>query len=460
MRGLAARRAGAFMNPGGEAAAAPRPHLSTLDAVMIIVGIVIGGGIFALPPAIAGLAGTPGWMWAAWAGGALLSLAGALCYAEMASAFPHAGGDYHFLTRAYGRDVSFFFGWARATVILTGSIAMLAFVCGDYLSRLAPLGAHSSAIHAALVVVALTAVNLLGLRESARTQNILTALEVGGVVLVIFAGLLASGPAAIPAASAAAPAGGVPAMFGLALVFVLFTFGGWNEAAYISAEVRGGQRAILRVLVISIAVLALVYGLFVLALVHALGFEGLKASQAVGADVLKAALGPAGEAVIAAMVAIAALTSINATMIVGARNNYALAHDWPLFAFMRRWHGPRNTPVVALLVQSGIALLLVVFAAVEKGGVKTMVEFTAPVFWGFLVLVGVGLFVLRRRYPGVARPFRVPLYPVLPIAFIATCAYLFHSSVAYAQSQGAVRISFYVMGVGLAAWAVARLRAH
>jgi len=241
---------------------------------------------------------------------------------------------------------------------------------------------------------------------------------------------------------------------------VLFTFGGWNEAAYISAEVRGGQRAILRVLVISIAVLALVYGLFVLALVHALGFEGLKASQAVGADVLKAALGPAGEAVIAAMVAVAALTSINATMIVGARNNYALAHDWPLLAFMRRWHGPRNTPVAALLVQSGIALLLVAFAAVEKGGVKTMVEFTAPVFWGFLVLVGVGLFVLRRRYPGVARPFRVPWYPVLPLAFIATCAYLFHSSVAYAQSQGAVRISFYVMAVGLAAWAVARLRAH
>jgi len=448
------------MSPANETAAAPRPHLSTLDAVMIIVGIVIGGGIFALPPAIAGLAGTPGWMWAAWAGGALLSLAGALCYAEMASSFPHAGGDYHFLTRAYGRDVSFFFGWARATVILTGSIAMLAFVCGDYLSRLVPLGTYSSAIHATLVVAALTAVNLFGLRESARTQNLLTTLEVGGVVLVIFAGLLATGPAAVPAAPAADASGGVPAMFGLALVFVLFTYGGWNEAAYISAEVRGGQRAILRVLVISIAVLTLVYGLFVYALVHALGFAGLQASQAVGADVLKAALGPAGEAFIAAAVAIAALTSINATMIVGARNNYALAHDWPILAFMRRWHGPRNTPVVAVLVQSGIALLLVAFAAVEKGGVKTMVEFTAPVFWGFLVLVGVGLFVLRRRYPGVARPFRVPLYPFLPLAFVATCAYLFYSSVTYAQSQGAVRISFYVMGAGLAAWVIARLRAR
>ena len=166
------------MTSPAEDRAAPRPHLSTLDAVMIIVGIVIGGGIFALPSTIAGLAGSPGWMWAAWAGGAALTLAGALCYAEMAAAFPHAGGDYHFLTRAYGRDVSFFFGWARVSVILTGSIAMLAFVCGDYLARVAGLGAHSPAIYAALVIVALTVVNALGLRESARMQNVLTAVEV------------------------------------------------------------------------------------------------------------------------------------------------------------------------------------------------------------------------------------------------------------------------------------------
>ena len=398
-------------------------------------------------------------MWAAWAGGAALTLAGALCYAEMAAAFPHAGGDYHFLTRAYGRDVSFFFGWARVSVILTGSIAMLAFVCGDYLARVAGLGAHSPAIYAALVIVALTVVNALGLRESARMQNVLTAVEVAGVLLVIVAGFMIGGPAPAAAPAAAAADGGMPAMFGLALVFVLFTFGGWNEAAYISAEVRGGQRAILRVLVISIGVLALIYGLFVLALVTGLGFEGLKASKAVGADVLLAAFGPAGETLIAALVAMAALTSINATMIVGARSNYALGQDWPLLSFMSRWHGRRNTPIVALLVQSGVALLLVAFAAVEQGGVKTMVEFTAPVFWGFLVLVGIGLIVLRARCAHVARPFRVPLYPVLPLAFIATCGYLFYSSVAYAQSQGAVRISFYVMGAGLVAWLVARLRA-
>jgi basic amino acid/polyamine antiporter, APA family len=434
---------------------APQPALSIFDAVMIITGIVIGGGIFALPPAIAGLTGSFDWMLIAWGAGAALTLVGALCYAEMASAFPHAGGDYHFLTRAFGRDLSFFFGWARVTVILTGSIAMLGFVCGDYLTRVLDLGTYSSAIYAALIVVALTLVNIAGLRESARTQNVLTALEVGGLLLVVLAGLMVSAPA--PAApAAAASSGGMPAMFGLALVFVLFTFGGWNEAAYISAEVKGGQRAILKVLVISILILTAIYLVFVLALVKGLGFEGLKASQAVGADVMRAAFGPLGEKLIGTMVAVAALTSINATMIVGARNNFALGQDWPLLSFMSKWHGVRNVPVIALLVQSGIALLLVAVAAVEKGGVATMVEFTAPVFWGFLVLVGIGFFVLRFRYAQVARPFKVPGYPILPIAFIATCGYLFYSSLAYAQSRNALHWAAYLMIAGLIAWLFAR----
>jgi amino acid transporter len=437
----------------------PKPALSTFDAVMIIVGIVIGGGIFALPPAIAGLTGSLDWMLIAWGAGAALTLVGALCYAEMAAAFPHAGGDYHFLTRAFGRDLSFFFGWARVTVILTGSIAMLGFVCGDYLTRVLDLGPYSSAIYAAVIIVALTAVNVAGLKESARTQNVLTAVEVSGLLLVVLAGLMVTAPESAAAASAApAASSGLPAMFGLALVFVLFTFGGWNEAAYISAEVKGGQRAILKVLVISIVILTAIYLVFVLALVKGLGFDGLKASKAVGADIMRAAFGPVGEKLIGAMVAVAALTSINATMIVGARNNFALGQDWPLLSFMSRWHGQRNAPVIALLVQGAIALLLVAVAAVEKGGVKTMVEFTAPVFWGFLVLVGIGFFVLRFKYAHVARPFKVPLYPILPIAFIATCGYLFYSSVTYAQSQNAVQISFYVMGVGLIAWIAARLK--
>jgi amino acid transporter len=440
------------------APAAPRPVLSVFDAVMITVGIVIGAGIFKTPSMVAGVTGTVDWMLIAWVLGGVLSLVGALCYAELASSFPSAGGDYHFLSRAYGRDLSFFFAWARVAVITTGSIALLAFVFGDYMSRVLSLGPNSSAIYAALTVIVLTAINLLGLRESARTQNILTILEVSGLVLVAVAGLIATAPAAAPAAPAVAAASpnAIPPMFGLAMVFVLLTYGGWNEAAYISAEVKGGPRGIVRTLVLSIVVITAVYVAFVLAVLNGLGLEGMKSSKAVGADVMQAAFGPFGAQLIGVIVGVATLTSINATMIVGARTNYALGRDWPLLAFIGQWHGTRHVPVVAFLVQGAIALALVAFGALQKDGFSAMVEFTAPVFWFFFLLTGVGLFVLRFREPHVARPFKVPLYPILPLVFVITCGYLFYSSVTYAQSQQAVHVTFWVMGFGAVAWAVMR----
>jgi basic amino acid/polyamine antiporter, APA family len=440
------------------APAAPRPVLSVFDAVMITVGIVIGAGIFKTPSMVAGVTGAVDWMLIAWVLGGVLSLIGALCYAELASSFPSAGGDYHFLSRAYGKDLSFFFAWARVAVITTGSIALLAFVFGDYMSRVLSLGPNSSAIYAALTVIVLTAINLFGLRESARTQNILTILEVSGLVLVAVAGLIAVAPAVTPAAPAAATSpNAIPPMFGLAMVFVLLTYGGWNEAAYISAEVKGGPRGIVRTLVLSILVITAIYVAFVLAVLNGLGLEGMKNSKAVGADVMQAAFGPFGAQLIGVIVGVATLTSINATMIVGARTNYALGRDWPLLAFIGQWHGTRHVPVVAFVVQGAIALALIAFGALQKDGFSAMVEFTAPVFWFFFLLTGVGLFILRFREPHVARPFKVPLYPILPLIFVITCGYLFYSSVTYAQSQQAVHITFWVMGFGLAAWVLMRV---
>ena len=437
--------------------AAPRPVLSVFDGAMIVVGIVIGAGIFRTPSMVAGVTGSVDWMLIAWVLGGVLSLIGALCYAELASAFPNAGGDYHFLTRAYGRDVSFFFGWARVAVITTGSIALLAFVFGDYMSRVVSLGPNSSAIYAALTVIVLTALNIIGLRQSSRAQNVLTILEVTGLLLVILAGLLATAPAAAPTAVTATPSAGVPALFGLAMVFVLLTYGGWNEGAYISAEVKGGPRAIVRTLVLAIAVITLVYTAFVLAVLNGLGLAGMQASKAVGADVMQAAFGPLGAQLIGVIVGIATLTSINATMIVGARTNYALGRDWPQLSFMSQWHGARNVPLVAFFVQGAIALALIGFGALQKDGFSAMVEFTAPVFWFFFLLTGLALFVLRFREPTAARPFKVPLYPILPIVFIATCGYLFYSSVIYAQSKQAVSIAMYVMLAGLFVWGLLRL---
>ena len=435
--------------------ATPRPVLSVFDGAMIVVGIVIGAGIFRTPSMVAGVTGSVEWMLTAWMLGGVLTLVGALCYAELASTFPNAGGDYHFLTRAYGRDISFFFAWARVAVITTGSIALLAFVFGDYMSRVVSLGPNSSAIYAALTVIVLTVLNIIGLRESSRAQNVLTILEVTGLLLVTLAGILATAPAAAPAASATSS--GMPPLFGLAMVFVLLTYGGWNEGAYISAEVKGGPRAIVRTLVLAIVVITVVYLAFVLAVLNGLGLAGMKESKAVGADVMQAAFGPSGAQIIGVIVGIATLTSINATMIVGARTNYALGRDWPQLAFMSQWQGARNVPMVAFFVQGGIALALIAFGALQKDGFSAMVEFTAPVFWFFFLLTGIALIVLRLREPTIARPFKVPLYPILPIVFIGTCGYLFYSSVTYAQSKQAVGIALYVMLAGLVVWALMRL---
>jgi APA family basic amino acid/polyamine antiporter len=433
-----------------------RPVLSVFDATMITVGIVIGAGIFETPAAVASSAGSMGLMMVAWVLGGVLSFVGALTYAELATAHPSTGGDYTFLTRAFGRNVSFLFAWARTMVIVTGSIALIGFILGDYLTRLFSLGPYSSAIYAGIAVVLLTAINLAGLRESARMQNVLTLLEIGGVLAVAAAGfILGAGAEPVAPAAPAVSGGGA---FGLAMVFVLLTYGGWNDAAYVSAEVKGGPGAIIRTLLVSISIITVVYLLFVFGISQALGFEGLTQSKAVGVDVVERLLGPAAGQLIGVIVAVAALTSMNSTMIVGGRLNYSVANDWPVFGFLGRWHSERSTPVTGFLVQAGITLALIFFGALEKHGFSALVEFSAPVFWFFFMLSGIALLVLRRKEPDTPRPFKVPLYPLVPLVFICTCAYLFYSSIRYAQSQNASFIALGVMASGAVVWAVIRLR--
>src|SRR5262245_43656170 len=218
--------------------AKPTPALSVFDAVVLIVGIVVGAGIFKTPSLVASAAGSESAVLLLWVVGGAISLLGALCYAELVTTYPSPGGDYYFLRKAYGKSPAFLFAWSRMSVLQTGSIALLAFVFGDYASQIFSLGSRSSAIFAALLIVLLTAINLAGLRQGKSTQKVLTAAEVGGLLLVIGVGFFLPRAAGPPIVSE--PAHG-PSGVGLALVFILLTYGGWNEAAYISAEVRGSR---------------------------------------------------------------------------------------------------------------------------------------------------------------------------------------------------------------------------
>jgi amino acid transporter len=433
---------------GAATANQPRATLSLFDAVAMIVGLIVGAGIFGTPSIVAGATGSESMLFTAWIAGGVFSIIGALCYAELATAFPSAGGEYHFLQRAFGRSLAFLYGWARMTVIVAGSIAVFAYLFGDYMSRIVNLGAYSSAVWAALVVAVLTTVNYLGIREGKATQNVFTVLEVGGLVLIIVAGLVLAAPAA-PAAPAAAGAGQpwyMGAGIGSAMVFVLFTYGGWNDAAYISAEVRDRERNMVRALLLAIGVVTLLYVLVNLAYLKGLGYDAMARSNAVAADLLKSVWGTAGEKLIACMIAIAALTSVNGLMIVGARSNYALGRDWPMLGFLGRWDEASGSPRIAMLVQGVIALALVGLGAIQNAGFKGLVEYSLPVFWGFFLLVGVALFVLRAREPDAPRPFRVPFYPVVPALFVLMCGYLLYSSLAYHRTHALVGLGVLAVG--------------
>ena len=441
-----------------QTSAAPRQTLSVTDACAMIVGLIVGAGIFGTPSIVAGAVGDSSTLYAVWIAGGVFSIIGALCYAELATAFPSAGGEYHFLQRAFGRSLAFLYGWARMTVIVAGSIAVFAYLFGDYLSRVINLGTYSSAIWAALVVVVLTAVNYRGIREGKATQNLFTVLEVGGLLLIIVAGLFFAAPpaAAVPAVAGADQPWYMGAGIGSAMIFVLFTYGGWNDAAYISAEVRDRERNMARALLIAISLVALLYVLVNFAYLKGLGYDQMARSNAVAADLLKAVWGPTGEKVIAIMIAIAALTSVNGSMIVGARSNYALGRDWPMLGFLGKWDEASGSPRNAMLVQGVIALALVGLGAIQNAGFKGLVEYSLPVFWGFFLLTGIALFVLRAKEPDAPRPFRVPFYPVVPAIFVLMCGYLLYSSLTYHRAHALVGLG--VLAVGALVLIVAKIK--
>lgn len=430
----------------------PLRTLSTLDVVCLIIGTVIGAGIFKAPSVVAGQMDSALEFLLIWIVGGLISIAGALCYAELATSHPHPGGEYHYLSKAFGKRIAFFYAWARSTVIITGSIAILAITLGDYMTTIWPLGAYSNYLWAMLSIVATSALNLLGIRESTRTQNALTVLEVLGIMAIVYAGFAQQGIVSMGDLLARQDS---QSHYGLAMVFVLLTFGGWSEVSYLSAEVKDGRRGMSRALVLGLVAVTVLYVLANLAYLNALGLQGMAQSKAVASDVFTLAFGKESAMVFSVIVILSCLNSLNATMIFGARSNFALGQDFRTFAWLGHWHGSGN-PRNSLIVQMLIALAVVVLAIVTHQGFEAVVEFTAPVFWGFILLVGVALIVLRQREPDLHRSFRVPLYPWLPLAFIAVTGWMLWSSLVYTGLGAWVGAAVLACGLIPLAWEASR----
>lgn len=423
--------------------------LSVLDVVALTVGVVVGASIFRTPSDVAGSAGSPLLTLAVWGVGGVVSLIGALCYAELASAYPHAGGDYHYFQRAFGDWMAFLFAWARLAVIQTGSIALLGFVFGDYASELWSLGAYSSSIYAAIAVTVLTATNVAGVRLSKTTQRALTGGTILGLLVIIVAGF-AFAPETVVAEAGSSSSSFTSSAFGMAMVFVLLTYGGWNEAAYVSGEMRNVQRDMVRALLISIGLITTLYILVNWAYLNVLGVGGMSETDAVAAELMRTTLGEPGAIALSLFVAVAALSSTNATIFTGARTSFALGRDTSLFSLLGVWNDQSDTPANALWVQGAVTLSLVgVGAYTGEEGFRSMVDYTAPVFWLFFLATGVSLFVLRQTEPGVDRPFQVPLYPITPILFCLASAYMLWSSLAYTGEGALLGAGVLLAGVPL-----------
>jgi APA family basic amino acid/polyamine antiporter len=400
----------------------PKELLSVTDGVFLMAGMVIGVGIFKAPSIVAGNSSSAAEFLLIWLFGGVISLCGALVYAELAARHPGTGGEYTFLTRGLGRAAGFLFAWSRMTVIQTGAIAAVAFVFGEYATQVAPLGTYSTAIWAAVSVGALTLLNLAGTLQSKTLQKVMEIILIASLLGLAVLGMTSSGTAPPPKP----PSGGA---LDFALLFVLFTYGGWNEAAYLGGEVKDPARNMLKVLVLGIVAVTALYLLVNIGYLAALGLSGIAGSKAVAADVMRMALGEKGAAVLALIVCVSALTTINAAIFTGARTTYAMGQDFPAFRHLGAWRESGSTPANALFLQGAITLVLVGLSAATPDGFSAMVAYTAPVFWTFFLLTGLCLFILRRQKQEAL--FRVPAAPLIGGAFCLMCAFMLWKSVAY-----------------------------
>lgn len=408
--------------------AQPRALLSVPDGIFLMVGMVIGVGIFKAPSIVAGNTASAMEFLGAWLLGGLVSLCGALVYAELASRYPHTGGEYSFLARGFGRGAAFLFAWSRMTVIQTGAIAAVAFVFGDYASEIIRLGDKSSAIWAGIGIIALTALNLAGTLQTKSLHKVMEIILISALVLLAAAALFTTGS---PKPEAASSAGNLS--FGLAMIFVLLTYGGWNEAVYISGEVKDARRNMTPILIWGIVAVTALYLFVNIGYLVALGLGGMASSKAVGADVMRLIAGDKGAVLIALIVCVSAFTTMNAAIFTGARTTFAMGQDFKLFARLGSWRESSSTPANALIVQGLVSLALVAVGSATPDGFSAMVAYTSPVFWTFFLLTTTTLFIFRAR-GGEAPVFKVTLFPVIPPIFIAVCGYMLWSSIDYIRN--------------------------
>ena len=399
-------------------------QLGLFSATMMVIGGIIGSGIFRNPAEVARIVRTPMLVYLVWGMGAVIALIGAFVFAELGARRPRAGGGYAYLREAFGPLAGFMYAWALLLVMATGAIAAVAMTFAGYAATL--LGWPESAQQplAAGAIVLLTAINIWGVRPAAWTQNLFTILKLAAIAALVVAALSAPQGGQTELASSTLPQTGLVLTLGAALVPVLFAFGGWQQTNFVAEEMVAPERDLPRALIIGVLVVVAAYLLVNVAYLRSLGISGLAGSSAPAADTMAAIAGDAGRRLIAAGIVASTFGFLNLVILVSPRVYQAMARDGLFFASFARLHPTWRTPVSAIVLQGAWAVGLLF--SKHYGELLDYVVFGDWIFFG---LTAASLFVLRRRDGGRPVPSATPLHPASTLVFIAAAIYVVIGSV-------------------------------
>lgn len=405
------------------------------DLTLLVVGVVIGSGIFLVPAVV--LRGVDGNVIVAllvWLIAGVLSLLGALTFGELGATRPEAGGIYVYLRDAWGPFAAFLFGWTMFLVIGSGSSAALAVAFSTYFAEIVPLSPLLAKLVSVAMLATVVAINVLGTRRSVAVQNWSTAVKASA--LVIMSALLVLSGDGFRASDAALT---MPALtpsllsaMGIAMIAVLWAYEGWQWATFSAGETRDPQRTFPRGLAIGTGTIVMLYCFAVIGYVAALGPAGAAESDSIAAAAVRTLFGPGAGRIIAVAILISIFSAANATFLTGPRVVYAMARDGLFFRRLAEVHPSFGTPAIAVLTSGAWAMILALSGTFEQ--LLTWVVFTG---WLFYALAAASIFVYRRREPHVARPFRVPAYPLTPALFVLAAAAIVLNAV-FAQTSGAL----------------------
>ena len=413
------------------------------DSVAIIIAIVVGVGIFRVPSEVAKYLTSPSLIILAWLLGGVISLLGGLCYAELSSSFPKTGGNYIYLRESYGRWAGFLFGWTELLVIRTGSIASVAFVCAEYLRSFLSLDQSLIKPLAIFVIATLSFINIFGLRYGKRVLDAFTMVKVFAIVGIVAFGVMSktgsvanfySGPIVLNK--------GTFQLFGLALIPILWTYGGWHENTFVAGETHDAKKTLPLALFTGIFIVICLYLAINALYIYLMPTVEIAKSNLIASDVLQILYGRWGKKILEALIIISSLGCIDAMIITGSRITFAMAEDNVIFKYIVKANRKYGTLDRAIIINTVWAIVLIAIGTFNK-----LLFFTGIAVWLFFALAVSGLFILRYKFPDIKRPYSTWGYPLIPALFIIICIALAVNTMIYYKVESFIGLCLVMSGI-------------